>query len=97
MLTRLAQDRIPTLLVGMKAPRNLGSDYVSAFDAIYQDLAREFQVPLDPFYLEGVAGDPALNQSDGIHPNAAGVAVIVKRMAPEIIALIKARKDTGSG
>lgn len=97
MLTRLAQDRISTLLVGMKAPRNLGSDYVSAFDAIYEDLAREFRVPLDPFYLEGVAGDPALNQSDGIHPNAAGVAVIVKRMAPEIIALIKARKDTGSG
>jgi len=97
MLTRLAQDRIPTLLVGMKAPRNLGTDYVSAFDAIYEDLAREFHVPLDPFYLEGVAGDPALNQSDGIHPNAAGVAVIVKRMAPEIIALIKARKDTGSG
>jgi acyl-CoA thioesterase I len=83
MLTRLARDGIPTLLVGMKAPRNLGPDYVAAFDPIYEDLAREFQVPLDPFYLDGVAGDPALNQSDGIHPNAAGVAVIVKRIAPE--------------
>ncbi|MGH6940142.1 arylesterase [Hypericibacter sp.] len=97
MLTRLAQDRIPTLLIGMKAPRNLGPDYVAAFDPLYEDLARQFQVPLDPFYLEGVAGDPALNQSDGIHPNAAGVAAIVKRMTPEVIALIKARKENNSG
>jgi acyl-CoA thioesterase-1 len=85
------------LLVGMKAPRNLGPDYVAAFDPIYEDLARKFQVPLDPFFLDGVAGDPALNQSDGIHPNAAGVALIVKRIAPEIIALIKARKENGLG
>ena len=97
MLTRLAQDRIPTLLIGMKAPRNLGADYVAAFDPLYEDLARQFQVPLDPFYLDGVAGDPALNQSDGIHPNAAGVATIVKRIAPEVIALIKARKENDSG
>jgi acyl-CoA thioesterase-1 len=97
MLTRLAQGRIPALLVGMKAPRNLGPDYVAAFDPIYEDLARKFQVPLDPFFLDGVAGDPALNQSDGIHPNAAGVALIVKRIAPEIIALIKARKENGLG
>jgi acyl-CoA thioesterase-1 len=54
-------------------------------------------VPLVPFYLDGVAGDPALNQSDGIHPNAAGVAAIVKRIAPEVIALIKARKENESG
>lgn len=97
MLTRLAQDRIPTLLIGMKAPRNLGADYVAAFDPLYEDLARQFQVPLVPFYLDGVAGDPALNQSDGIHPNAAGVAAIVKRIAPEVIALIKARKESDSG
>ena len=97
MLTRLVQDRIPTLLLGMKAPRNLGADYVTAFDPLYEDLARQFQVPLDPFYLDGVAGDPALNQSDGIHPNAAGVAAIVKRIAPEVIALIKARKENDSG
>jgi acyl-CoA thioesterase-1 len=97
MLTRLAQDRIPTLLLGMKAPRNLGADYVTAFDPLYEDLARQYQVPLDPFYLDGVAGDPALNQSDGIHPNAAGVAAIVKRITPEVIALIKARKEDTSG
>jgi acyl-CoA thioesterase-1 len=97
MLTRLAQDRIPTLLIGMKAPRNLGADYVAAFDPLYEDMARQFQVPLVPFYLDGVAGDPALNQSDGIHPNAAGVATIVKRIAPEVIALIKARKESDSG
>jgi acyl-CoA thioesterase I len=97
MLTRLAQDKIPTLLIGMKAPRNLGPDYVSAFDSIYEDLAREFRLRLDPFFLDGVAGDPTLNQSDGIHPNAKGVAVIVKRIAPEVIALIKARKENVSG
>ncbi len=97
MLTRLVQDRIPTLLLGMKAPRNLGADYVAAFDPLYEDLARQYQVPLDPFYLDGVAGDPALNQSDGIHPNAAGVAAIVKRITPEVIALIKARKEDMSG
>jgi len=97
MLTRLVQDKIPTLLLGMKAPRNLGADYVTAFDPLYEDLARQFQVPLDPFYLDGVAGDPALNQSDGIHPNAAGVAAIVKRITPEVIALIKARKENISG
>jgi acyl-CoA thioesterase-1 len=97
MLTRLAQDRIPTLLIGMKAPRNLGPDYVKAFDGIYEDLAQEFHVPLDPFYLEDVAGNPALNQSDGIHPNAAGVAVIVKRIAPEVIALMNAHKEGASG
>lgn len=97
MLTRLAQEKIPTLLLGMKAPRNLGADYVTAFDPLYEDLARQFQVPLDPFYLDGVAGDPALNQSDGIHPNAAGVAAIVKRITPEVIALIKARNENISG
>ena len=97
MLTRLVQDKIPTLLLGMKAPRNLGADYVTAFDPLYEDLASQFQVPLDPFYLDGVAGDPALNQSDGIHPNAAGVAAIVKRITPEVIALIKARNENISG
>jgi acyl-CoA thioesterase-1 len=95
ILTRLAQLRIPSLLIGMKAPRNLGPDYVAAFDPIYEELAREFQVSLDPFFLDGVAGDPALNQSDGIHPNAKGVALIVKRVAPEVIVLIKARQEIG--
>jgi len=97
MLTRLAQLRIATLLIGMKAPRNLGPDYVAAFDPIYEELAREFGVSLDPFFLDGVAGDPALNQGDGIHPNAAGVALIVKRIAPEVIALVKARQEIGPG
>jgi acyl-CoA thioesterase-1 len=97
MLTRLAQLQIPTLLIGMKAPRNLGPDYVAAFDPIYEELAQEFRVSLDPFFLDGVAGDPALNQSDGIHPNAEGVALIVKRIAPEVIALIKGRPEIGPG
>jgi acyl-CoA thioesterase-1 len=97
MLTRLAWLQIPTLLIGMKAPRNLGPDYVAAFDPIYENLAREFRVSLDPFFLDGVAGEPTLNQSDGIHPNAAGVALIVKRIAPEVIALLKERQEIGPG
>ncbi|MEX0809387.1 MAG: arylesterase [Dongiaceae bacterium] len=82
MLTQFTQAGLPVLLVGMYAPRNLGADYVAEFDAIYPELAEEHGVALMPFLLEGVALDPALNQADGIHPNAAGVAVIVETMLP---------------
>jgi acyl-CoA thioesterase-1 len=70
------------LLAGMLAPRNLGADYVNAFDAIYPDLAHKYGVGLYPFFLEGVAADPALNQADGLHPTAAGVAVIIRGIMP---------------
>lgn len=97
MLARLARDRIPVLLAGMKAPRNLGPDYVAAFDPIYQDLADEYGVALVPFFLDGIAGDPALNQADGIHPNAAGVAKIVERFLPDVMALLAVHIDGGAG
>lgn len=83
-----AQD-YPTLLAGMYAPPNLGREYGDAFNAIYPDLAQAYGVPLYPFFLEGVATDPALNQDDGIHPNADGVRVIVERIAPDIVELIE--------
>jgi acyl-CoA thioesterase-1 len=73
------------LLIGMRAPANLGADYQRDFDAIYPDLAKAQHLPLYPFILDGVAGDPALNQADGLHPNAAGVAIIVKRLLPSLI------------
>ena len=62
----------------MLAPRNFGPDYVKAFDPIYPELAAAHDLILYPFILEGVAGDPALNQTDGIHPTAAGVDVMVQ-------------------
>ena len=81
---RLEKQGRVVLLAGMKAPRNLGPDYDQAFDAMYPALAARHQVALYPFFLEGVATDPALSQADGIHPNPAGVAVIVRRILPVV-------------
>ena len=95
ILASLAERGIPVLLAGMLAPRNLGEDYVRAFDAIYPELARKHDALLHPFFLEGVAGDPSLNQGDGIHPNAQGVAAIVEAILPKVEALIgRAREAT---
>ncbi len=69
-------------LVGMLAPRNFGPEYVKQFDGLFKTLADKHGVPLYPFFLDGVAQDPALNQPDGIHPNAKGVDVIVERILP---------------
>lgn len=90
ILERLAQERIPTMLAGMLAPPNLGPEYGAAFNALYPRLAARFQVPLYPFLLEGVAAEPALNQADGIHPNADGVREIVRRLAPVVNAWLAA-------
>ncbi len=94
ILTRLEAAGIPTLLVGMRAPRNWGEAYTQAFDAIYPKLAAAHDVPLYPFLLEGVALEPSLNQADGIHPNAAGVEAIVHRIAPDVLALLE--KESGA-
>lgn len=75
---------IPVVLTGMIAPRNLGADYTGRFDAIYPDLARSYGAELDPFFLDGVITDPNLLLADGIHPNAAGVRVMAKRLAPVV-------------
>jgi acyl-CoA thioesterase-1 len=82
ILTLLADRDIPTLLTGMKAPPNLGAEYGRVFEAVFHRLADKHDVPLYPFFLEGVAAVPALNQPDGIHPNARGVAEIVRRILP---------------
>lgn len=88
MLTALEERKIAVLLSGMRAPRNLGAEYAAAFDAIYPRLAAKHGVALDPFFLAGVALDPDLNQADGFHPNAAGVAVIARRLAPMLARMI---------
>ena len=68
-----AQKRnVKVLLAGMEAPPNLGTAYTSAFRQVYRDLARQYKLPFIPFVLEGVGGQLALNQPDGIHPNAEG-------------------------
>ena len=79
---------LKVLLAGMLAPPNLGADYQRAFNAIFPALAARFQVPFYPFLLAGVAARPALNQADGIHPNARGVGVIVERLAPYVKRLV---------
>lgn len=88
ILGKLKARGVPVVLAGMMAPRNLGSDYGKVFDAIYPDLAKKHGVPLYPFFLEGVAMDPKLNQEDGMHPTAEGVAIIVKNILPTIIAAL---------
>ena len=77
------------LLAGMKAPRNMGPDYYSKFDPLYAELAEQYKVSLYPFFLEGVATDPALNQADGIHPNRDGVAVMVRNILPYVEKLLE--------
>ena len=78
------------LLAGMMAPRNLGDEYAAEFDAIFPELAREHDVPLYPFFLEDVAAVSALNQGDGMHPTAAGVAKIVEKILPHVEELVAA-------
>ena len=88
ILHKLADRHIPVLLAGMRAPRNLGTEYTRQFDAIYPALASTHAVVFYPFFLEGVATDPKLNQGDGLHPNPAGVDEIVKRILPQVEELI---------
>jgi acyl-CoA thioesterase-1 len=92
MLRRLQERKIPVLLCGMVAPPNMGTEYGRAFNAIYPDLAAQTGVILYPFFLTGVAADPKLNQRDGLHPTAAGVAVIVDRILPHVEELIARAK-----
>ena len=89
ILDRARERREPALLAGMRAAPNLGPDYQQRFDAIYPDLAKADDVPLYPFFLQGVAGDPKLNQKDGMHPTAAGVDVIVAGILPAVEELLK--------
>ncbi len=95
LLARFKARGIPVLLTGMRAPPNMGADYVARFDAIFPDLAKAHDVPLYPFFLDGVAALRDLNQRDGIHPTAAGVDLIVARIAPmveDFVAGIRARR-----
>ena len=83
-LSQLTARHISVLLCGMRAAPNLGPDYVAAFERIYPDLAAKYGVPLYPFFLDGVAADAKMTQHDGLHPNEAGVKVIVQRILPKV-------------
>ena len=84
ILAELDKRGIPVLLTGMLAPRNLDGAYIRSFEAIFPDLARRYGAELDPFFLEGVITRPELMLPDGIHPSAAGVEVITRRVAPMV-------------
>lgn len=89
ILDRLAARNLPVLLAGMLAPPNFGAAYGREFVAVFQDLARERpDLIFYPFFLEGVAGDRALNQPDGIHPNEQGVAKVVRGILPAVEELL---------
>jgi len=78
----LERERLPVLLAGMLAPPNLGADYAREFATAFARHAERPGVIWYPFFLDGVAAEPALNQPDGIHPNAQGVAEMVRRLLP---------------
>jgi acyl-CoA thioesterase-1 len=97
ILRRLGARRIAVLLAGMRAPPNMGSEYAAAFDAIFPELAAAHDVVFYPFFLDGVAAERVLNQPDGLHPTAAGVEVVVRRILPkaeELVARVKARRGS---
>jgi acyl-CoA thioesterase-1 len=88
ILRRLAARHITVLLAGMRAPPNMGPEYTKAFDGIYPALASTHPLVFYPFFLDGVAADPKLNQGDGMHPNGAGIEAIVARILPRVEELI---------
>jgi len=88
MIRKVEAVRAKVLLIGMLAPPNWGEEYKTAFDRIFPELAKIHDVPLYPFFLEGVAMKPEFNQPDGLHPNERGVAVLVERLAPVVARLV---------
>ena len=89
ILKSLSDKGIRVLVMGMRAPPNMGPEYEQEFNAIFPELAKKYGAGLYPFYLEGIAAIPDLNLGDGIHPNERGVAVMVSRAGPMIMELIK--------
>ena len=88
ILQRFESENIPVLLAGMRASPSLGNEYVSAYEAVFPELAAQFDTAYYPFFLEGVATNASLNQADGVHPNARGVSIVVQGILPAIKALL---------
>jgi acyl-CoA thioesterase I len=95
LLTRLSEKKLPVLLSGMRASPSLGSDYLATYDAIFPELAKTHATLFYPFFLDGVAANPRYIQPDGLHPNAAGVDIIVERHLPFVEVLIDRIRQKG--
>lgn len=89
VLDRAREKKILVILAGMEAPPNNGPDYTREFREVYADLAKGYGVRFIPFLLQGVAGDPSLNQADGIHPNARGAAIVADLVWKELEPLLR--------
>lgn len=74
------EQKVKMILAGLKAPPNYGQKFPAAFEAIFPKLAKKYQLPYVNFLLENVAGEPALNQADGIHPNEKGYEVVAENI-----------------
>ena len=92
ILSYLKEKKIPTMLIGMKAPNNLGEIYVNEFNAIYPKLSKKYDTAYYPFFLKDVALKPSLNQRDMIHPNKKGVKIIVNNFFPYFLEFYKSLK-----
>src|SRR5215469_11749815 len=88
MIAKIQSSGAKILLLGMQSTTNWGAEYEHAFDNIYPELAKAHDVPLYPFFLDGVAMNPALNQPDGMHPNERGVAIMVDHIAPLLAKMV---------
>ena len=97
IIAKIKRHGAQLLLTGMLAPPNWGEEYRHAFDRVYPEIARSEAVPIYPFFLDGVALDPQLNQPDRLHPNERGVIVLVERMGPVIRRLFMDRRDPAPG
>ena len=89
MISKFKEKNIEVLLAGMMAPPNMGSTFGKSFNGIYPKLAKMHEISLYPFFLEGVAANPKLNQQDGIHPTKEGIAIIVDKTMPSILEFLK--------
>jgi len=85
----LQGEHVRIVLAGMRMPPNYGKEYTGAFEKIFPELAARYRLTLIPFFLEGVAGQPGLNQADGIHPTAEGYQIIVDKVWPRLEPLLE--------
>ncbi len=89
LIERFQQEKVTVVLAGMQIPPNYGPDYTSDFQQTFVDLAAQYQVPLIPFFLDGAAGKPELNNPDGIHPTAEGYVYVVKNVMQTLQPMLK--------
>ncbi|WP_316858290.1 arylesterase [uncultured Cohaesibacter sp.] len=89
MIEAFQKKGLAVALLGMQSPPNMGENYVKAFNSIYPTLAKRYDIPLYPFFLEDVAAQPHLNLEDGIHPTSEGIEIIVRKMTPFVMDILQ--------